>query len=235
MKKIDEVIQNYHISLIIEHILLEEESKLTIKQQENFYLSIPFLSALKRFIQTDVNRSFIDTSICRRLLDYCTLFREIYLESKKYNPIILQLINECIIECNQLNPKNNFDLYLVEQVYIRIDGYYKIDSCYVAIQNKKIREQFLNSILKDLYMFNHYVYKDISILDGHLLYDEMAIWSANRFLYDIEQLKTHPTFTSNCEELITTGNNLLLNCLKNGIVDTHRIRKEKRSLAKKIR
>lgn len=239
MKITEEVLREYKVKLIIENMLLGDE---VIEldgniHNQDFYLSPIFLIFLKSFIQKGNQNGFIDFSIKAKLLNYLNQFRDFNHRSNLEHKICIEnLINECIIECNSINPKLDSDFYYAEQVSIRTAGVYDLNHSYQLIKFVDgYKNLTKNSCLNDLYYFDAYISKTITSKDEDLV-SEWAMWSVNRFLYDLEDLSKHPTFLENCKNLLKVGKkSIVRNYLHNGLMVGNRIRKEQKELTKKIR
>lgn len=137
MKKTEDILREYKVKLIIENMLLDDkviELNGNIHNQ-NLYLSPIFLIFLKSFIIKGNQNGFIDFSIKAKLLNYLNQFRDFNHRSNLEHKVCIgNLINECIIECNSINPKLDSDFYYAEQVSIRTAGVYDLNHSYQLIK-----------------------------------------------------------------------------------------------------
>lgn len=239
MKITEEEILEYRVKLMIEEMILSDEH-IELDGNSNSqdqYLSPIFLKYLKNFIIEENETVFLDFSAKTKLLNYLNEFRDFNHRSNlEYKSCIENLINECIIACNLINPKLDLDLYYAEQLSIRTAGAYNLDYSYRLIKlGDRYKKLVHDSSLHDLHYFDTYISKSITDED-EVFVSEWAMWSVNRFLFDLEDLSKHPIFLENCKELLKVSKkSIIRNYLHNGLIAGNRMRKERKGLTKKIR
>lgn len=219
----------------------EEESICGIeesKKLQTYYVSLNVLETLKGIILENQKTSFIDYQMKQKILSYLDFFRDINTILKKEDKLdILHSINECISMCNSVNDKTDSQVFYTNQLYERTEGWMSIDRCYQYIQNSKSIETIQLSILQDPTFFRNFMFENPYVNYNLGNYNsEFAIWSINRFIYDIPQILENDNFLNNCQNLTKYMKKKIIKYyMKTRLEVASRIRKETNNLQKKLR
>lgn len=229
-------LDKYQDMLRFQTIITTIENPVLIRLEKQKYINKEFLENVKNYIIQKNQEDFIDEEIKKTIITYLNYFREYSNElgTKELNNII----NECIMECNISKIANDVDIYYANELYIRTGGFKSTEWFYHNIKHGDYNNSTVFESLKnDEYYMYCFLNQDIetNIKDG-VFNDEMALWSANRFINDIDDIKGNKIFMDNCLALAIyikkrVGHNLL-NLRHQSL---KRFKYESKTLYKKIR